>query len=239
VLYFIVSLEDCLYLVSSSIKNAYPARLCGVNKMVDIGLLNAFAPVILFPSSDAATLFGVVFLIWMLSEIIGGVIIPSLRRKGERIRRRRSASSILPILAACFTWFVSKLFAAYGIAMLPSYVTYVGSALVLAGTAVRQWAIAVLGRYFSDMIGVQKDQKVVQNGPYRLIRHPSYAGLLLIFIGWGLAFQSWGALLAVILVFGVCFGYRMISEERMLTSELGKSYTEYMKRTKRIIPFLI
>jgi protein-S-isoprenylcysteine O-methyltransferase Ste14 len=89
------------------------------------------------------------------------------------------------------------------------------------------------------MIGVQKDQKVVQNGPYRLIRHPSYTGLLVIFIGWGLAFQSWGAVLAVILVFGFCFGYRMISEERMLTSELGKSYTEYMKRTKRIIPFLI
>jgi protein-S-isoprenylcysteine O-methyltransferase Ste14 len=109
---------------------------------------------------------------------------------------------------------------------------------MLVGTAFRQWAIAVLGRYFSGVIGVQKEQKVVESGPYRLIRHPSYTGVLIFVVGMGLAAQSWAAVFVEIAIFGVVYGYRIFVEEKVLVNELGNSYVEYMKKTKRVIPYI-
>jgi protein-S-isoprenylcysteine O-methyltransferase Ste14 len=103
----------------------------------------------------------------------------------------------------------------------------------------RQTAIAILGRFFSLAVSIAQDHNVVEKGPYRFVRHPSYTGVLITFIGLGLAVQSWGALLVLLALFSVSFGYRMWVEERTLLSALGDDYTSYMKRTKRLIPFLI
>jgi protein-S-isoprenylcysteine O-methyltransferase Ste14 len=195
----------------------------------------------LFPSTYAAYIFSIVILIWLLSELIGGRIIPSLKRGGSTVQKKTSARGLnaISVIAWIAVFTASTNFAKNDIAMLPSWVYYVGIAFMLAGIAFRQWAIAVLGRYFSGVIGVQKEQKVVQTGPYRLIRHPSYTGHLLMMVGIGLAVQSWGAVLAVLLIFGLAYGHRMLVEEKVLISEIGNSYVEYMKRTKRVIPFLI
>ena len=107
------------------------------------------------------------------------------------------------------------------------------------GVLVRQYAIAILGRFFSLTVQISEDHKVVEKGPYRLIRHPSYTGILITFMGLGLAVQSWGAVLVLLLFFGISFGYRMRVEERTLLSGLGRDYASYMNRTKRLIPFLI
>jgi protein-S-isoprenylcysteine O-methyltransferase Ste14 len=69
-------------------------------------------------------------------------------------------------------------------------------------------------------------------GPYGFIRHPSYTGALVIFIGLGLAIQSWGAVLSLILLFSLAYGYRMHIEEKALISELGEEYIEYKKGLK-------
>ena len=107
------------------------------------------------------------------------------------------------------------------------------------GILVRQLAIAVLGRFFSLTVRVAEDHRVVEKGPYRLVRHPSYTGILITFIGLALAVQSWGALLVLLGIFSLSFGYRMKVEEKALLSELGQDYASYMKRTKRLIPYLI
>ncbi len=104
---------------------------------------------------------------------------------------------------------------------------------------IRQWAIAVLGRFFSFHVRVVEDHRVVDKGPYRLVRHPSYTGVLITFIGLALAVQSLGALFVLLAVFIVSYGYRMGVEEKALLSELGDDYANYMKRTKRLIPYLI
>jgi protein-S-isoprenylcysteine O-methyltransferase Ste14 len=122
---------------------------------------------------------------------------------------------------------------------LPDCVYYIGIVLMLAGIGFKQWAIAVLGRYFSGVIGVQKDQKVVESGLYRLLRHPSYTGVLIFYAGMGLAVQSWAAVLVGITIFGIVYGYRIFAEEKVLISELGNSYVEYMKRTKRGVPKIV
>ncbi len=110
---------------------------------------------------------------------------------------------------------------------------------MLLGVFVRQWAIAVLGRFFSLTVRVAEDHRVIDKGPYRLVRHPSYTGVLITFIGLSLAVQSLGALLVLLGVFVVSYGYRMRVEEKTLLSELGEDYANYMKRTKRLIPYII
>ena len=78
----------------------------------------------------------------------------------------------------------------------------------------------------------------MDTGPYRYVRHPSYTGALTIFVGLGLALQSWGAVLALLLIFAVVWGYRIHVEEGVLISQLGEAYVSYARRTKRLIPYV-
>lgn len=124
-------------------------------------------------------------------------------------------------------------------APLPDFAFYVGISLMLLGILIRQYAIAVLGRYFSLAVRITEDHKLVDRGPYRYVRHPSYTGALLTFVGLGLSVQSWAAVLVLLLMFAVAYGYRMSVEEETLRSELGQDYVSYMQRTKRLIPYLV
>ena len=199
-------------------------------------------PSSILTSNYAATGFVIVLVCFFVSESIGAMI-SRIRRGGAKVQSARSLRNVASNITVYFAWMAalafSLVFAKTGIALLPDWVYYVGIAVMLAGIAFRQWAIAVLGRYFSGVIGVQKEQKVVESGPYRLIRHPSYTGALIFYAGMGLAVQSWAAALINIAIFGLVYGYRIFLEEKVLISELGNSYVEYMKRTKRIIPKIV
>ena len=192
-----------------------------------------------FPSDLAALVFEIVVIIWVGSEIVGGGIIPRLRRRGTRIKRRDRGTCFAIIGGVWLSVFIALFFGGMDLARLPGWVTWVGFALMLIGIFIRQWAIAVLGSYFSPAVGTQAGQKVVKTGPYRLVRHPAYTGALLIMVGVGLALQSWGAVLVILVIFGLTFGYRMRTEEKVLVNELGEEYVQYMKTTKRIIPYIL
>ncbi len=125
---------------------------------------------------------------------------------------------------------ISFSFSYSGIAQLPDWLFYPGVSLMLLGIVIRQWAIAVLGRFFSLTVRVAEDHKVVEKGPYQFVRHPSYTGALVTFVGLGLAVQSWAALLCLLLMSGLVYGYRIWVEERTLGAELGSDYLSYMKR---------
>jgi len=192
-----------------------------------------------FATGLGLVLFDTAYFIWIASELIGAVLIPRLRRGGATRVRRDRGSMALILLTVWISLGFALAFGYGGVGPLPDWVFYPGIFLMLLGVVVRQWAIAVLGRFFSLKVRVVEDHRVVVKGPYRLVRHPSYTGVLITFIGLALAVQSWGALLVLLTVFGVSYGYRMRVEERVLQSELGRDYAEYMKRTKRLIPFLI
>lgn len=87
-------------------------------------------------------------------------------------------------------------------------------------------------------MSVFEGHKLVDNGPYRLVRHPGYAGSILTMVGIGFAVQSWAAVLILSLVCGIAYGYRIRVEEAALLKELGEDYSKYMSRTKRLIPFI-
>ncbi len=111
-----------------------------------------------------------------------------------------------------------------------------GVALVLTGAALRGWAIVTLGRHFRRVVTIEPDQRLIRRGPYRVLRHPSYTGLLLAWGGLGLALGSWvGAAVATV---GMLIGLlpRIRVEERALRSNFGSEYEEYEHATWRLVP---
>jgi protein-S-isoprenylcysteine O-methyltransferase len=113
-----------------------------------------------------------------------------------------------------------------------------GVVLFVAGLILRWWAIITLGRFFTVDVTIEKDHELVERGPFRMVRHPSYTGVLLAFVGFGLSLRNWAALLVILLPIGAAFIHRMNVEEDALSRALGQRYADYMKRTKRLVPFV-
>jgi len=112
----------------------------------------------------------------------------------------------------------------------------VGLALMLAGIVLRHWAVLTLGRFFTVDVRVQPGQTVVESGPYRWVRHPSYTGLILFFAGLGLALSDWASLAVVVLVPTAGLIVRIRSEEQALMDGLGEPYEAFAARRRRLIP---
>jgi protein-S-isoprenylcysteine O-methyltransferase Ste14 len=113
----------------------------------------------------------------------------------------------------------------------------VGLAILAVGVALRFYAVIVLGRFFTLVVMTRRDQHVVDTGPYRWIRHPSYTGFLLALAAVMLSYANWLALIGVLPALAG-FLYRIRVEERVLSDELGEPYRSYMRRTKRLVPFV-
>ena len=115
----------------------------------------------------------------------------------------------------------------------------VGSVLILAGLTLRLVSILTLGRLFTVNVAIHSDHPVVEKGPYRFVRHPSYSGLLLAFIGLGISFQSWLSILVLLVPIVPAVANRVAKEERALLSFLGPPYAAYCARTKRFVPWVV
>jgi protein-S-isoprenylcysteine O-methyltransferase len=114
----------------------------------------------------------------------------------------------------------------------------VGVLCFAAGIALRWYAIAHLGRFFTVDVVVVSGQHVVNTGPYRYLRHPAYSGALLAFLGFGLCFGNVLSLLVLMLPITMVFLRRIRIEEAALMQALGEPYRSYMLRTSRLIPWL-
>jgi protein-S-isoprenylcysteine O-methyltransferase len=115
----------------------------------------------------------------------------------------------------------------------------IGLALVWAGMVLRLWAVLVLGQFFRITVIVQDQHRLVESGPYRLLRHPAYTGTLLTLLGFGLAFGNWIAL--ALLTGGplIAYSYRIAVEERALRARFGPQYEAFARDRWRLVPFLI
>jgi protein-S-isoprenylcysteine O-methyltransferase Ste14 len=116
-------------------------------------------------------------------------------------------------------------------------VRWLGVVLFGAGGALRIWPVFVLGDRFSGLVAIQPGHRLVNSGVYRVIRHPSYLGLLVSSLGWGLAFRAGaGVLLAALLIPPLLA--RIGAEERLLREQFGAEYDAYRARTSRLLPGL-
>jgi len=154
------------------------------------------------------------------------------RQSTLRLVQAFGVSMVLLLLAPLFNYFH------LGQAGSEGFLGWFGVLLMVLGIALRAWSTRVLGRFYTRTLLTDAGQRVVQEGPYRLVRHPGYSGSLLIWIGAGLAVSNWIALTLVTLVCLIAYIYRMRSEEAMLVARFGQEYEEYRRRTKRLIPYL-
>ena len=116
-------------------------------------------------------------------------------------------------------------------------VRWVGFFLYSAGGVVRLAPVFVLGRRFSGLVAIQPEHRLVTGGLYGVIRHPSYLGLFVLMLGWGLAFRSGVGVVIAVLSFGVLLA-RIEAEERLLSETFGAEYDAYRARTWRLVPYI-
>jgi protein-S-isoprenylcysteine O-methyltransferase Ste14 len=179
----------------------------------------------------------ITFYLWVLSE--GAILIKTKRDRKEVVSENKDKGSYRIIVVGIFIcMIVNQLCNSMKLGYVDTAISNLGSILIIIGMCIRLWAVTVLGRHFSLVVSVDSKQKIIQNGPYRLIRHPSYTGLLVSFIGIGLAFQTWVGSLFAFVFFIVVFGYRISIEEKALTGMFPDEYPSYIQKTSRLIPFV-
>jgi protein-S-isoprenylcysteine O-methyltransferase Ste14 len=189
------------------------------------------------PNPLAAGLYQVLFVVWIVGEVV--IFGRSAWRRDARIRDR---GSLIVVLGSVFVGLtlgsaLASAVPAADIRQRADAVFLLGLVLMAGGIALRFTAVIVLGRYFTPVVMVGRGQRVVDTGPYRWVRHPSYTGSLLTIAGVLLAMTNWLALLALLPVIAGLL-YRIRVEEQALSEQLGDAYRSYMRRTKRLVPFL-
>jgi protein-S-isoprenylcysteine O-methyltransferase Ste14 len=157
---------------------------------------------------------------------------PSAQDKGTF--RALVIGSPLAVIAASMASFIPSLTIPY-----PFVAMVLGTILLVTGAVLRRNCFNALGKSFTGTVIVSKDQRIIQSGVYRLVRHPSYTAAFLMFTGIGLALGSWLSVAILVLVHCYLYGIRVSVEEKALLETLGEPYRQYMSRTKRFIPFVI
>ena len=177
-------------------------------------------------------------MIYLVSEILLSLTRRSRSKTGTK-QDRSTLGIIWLVIAISITAgvFVARTFRAAALPHGPILAS-ASVTLFVAGLILRWWAIITLGRFFTVDVTIEKDHELVERGPFRVMRHPSYTGVLLAFAGLALSLRNWAALLVILLPIGATFIHRMNVEEEALLRALGSRYAEYMKRTKRLMPFV-
>ena len=176
-----------------------------------------------------------ILLLWFIIEFVRRIY---ARQSTDYSADRRLSGTIFILLLICFL--VSSIVHSAGIGnwTAPIWGNWLGVALLVSGVIFRQYAITVLGRFFSPVIQIQQDHQLVKSGPYRFLRHPTYTGMLLAFYGAGLALGNWIIFVAFVILPTLAILRRIKVEEEMLEAHFGKEYQDYRSGTKKLIPFV-
>jgi protein-S-isoprenylcysteine O-methyltransferase Ste14 len=175
---------------------------------------------------------------WFASEIIVGVVTRTKRSTGN-VRDRGSLLILWIVIVSAVT--VSQWIGETGPRNMlggPHGLKTAGAIIMVVGLAIRWTAILSLGKSFSSNVAIQDSQTIKKTGMYRFVRHPSYLGLLLVFLAVGLHTRNWIGLAVAFLPTTAALLYRMDVEERALAAAFGEEYVAYSRDTKRLVPGL-
>jgi protein-S-isoprenylcysteine O-methyltransferase Ste14 len=194
-----------------------------------------------FPFTSNPTLaatFCIACAAWILPEIAAWRMKRSSDSSQARDRGSLKLIVVLWWLGIALAVLIAALLPQAAILWNPTVVCVAGICLMFMGVALRWYSASILGKYFTFDVAVQGGQALIEVGPYRYIRHPSYSGALLSLSGFGFALGNWAALAAAMACLGFAYLYRIPVEERALSSALGDTYRQYMDRTWRLVPFV-
>lgn len=181
----------------------------------------------------------------MLVEAFGAVWIvlelrQSIKQRPEGVRAGVANEIVFRLTVAIGALVASVLLRwAPGAVIRPAAAAgWTGFGLLTGGIALRLWSFRTLGRYFTFVIQTSTDQPVITTGPYRFVRHPSYAGILLIVVGAGFFIGNWLSLLGLTVAVVTGSVFRIRVEEQVLLQALGDDYRTYAAGHKRLVPFV-
>jgi protein-S-isoprenylcysteine O-methyltransferase Ste14 len=185
------------------------------------------------------SLVQIITIIWLASEIL-----LSLLRRGKNKSQDfdKANSLILWIIIILSISIGINIAAKSGSSGIGSFsrgypmTSYIGLLLILSGIAVRWTAILTLGRQFTTTLTIVDDHKIIDSGIYKYIRHPSYTGALMSFLGLSIIFSNW--ITFIVIFVPILFGYifRINTEEKLLINHFGEEYIIYARKTHRLIP---
>jgi protein-S-isoprenylcysteine O-methyltransferase Ste14 len=180
----------------------------------------------------------------ILSLSVGAFLVGELSQ-ALRVRRGADRTNLRAELLFRAMFFAGILLIPTGRAVAPDatigggvWIFSLGVLVAWLGLLLRWWSFVVLGKYFSVVLRTSQDQPVVDRGPYRLLRHPSYTGLLLAFVGAGLMVDNWVSTAGSVALLLVALVYRIRLEERALEAALGDRYRDFAAGRARLVPFL-
>ncbi len=162
-----------------------------------------------------------------------------LRRAGSNAsaKDQNSLLVIWAVVAAAMLIGVALTYALPALALPhPRAFYFAGVVIFVAGLVLRWYAIRYLGRWFTVNVAIADDQPLIQTGPYALMRHPSYTGALMAFLGFALCLGNLAALVVVVAASLGVFSWRIHIEEKVLAHAFGQRWLDYCTRTKRLIP---
>ena len=187
-------------------------------------------PIENFPNKFFASIFSILFVIIILIEL--RILLRSKEQKDDK-------KSLLLILIGIFIPLIVMVILSFtNLGKINPLISYTGLLLLILGFLLRQHSIITLGKYFTPVITKIKNQKIIQEGPYKYLRHPSYTGLFLELFGAAISFSNWISILFVIVLLFPSLLYRINLEEAFLSKNF-KDYKNYQKKTWKLIPFII
>jgi len=187
-----------------------------------------------FADARAATLFEILFCIWILAEIVN-----NLWSKKNTVPTTQDRSSYGVVTVTLFGGlFIIAACRSFQIGVLSGLLQYAGLIVIAGGILLREWAVLVLGKHFTVRVQTDNTYAMVTSGPYHYIRHPSYTGSLLALTGIALAVGTWFGAILVILISLIAYEYRIRVEEAALLRTFGPEYEHYKARTGKLLPKL-
>lgn len=182
-------------------------------------------------------IFIIVWSIWFLSEII----LNRFLRSGKKIKKDHDKGTIriiwVTIGIANSLGIIIAIFLRAPISQ-NFLIPYAGLILILLGMIVRFISIWQLGRFFTVDVTIRDNHTIKKDGIYLIIRHPSYLGSILSFIGFGISLNNWITLLITSIPLIIAMLYRIKIEEKLLIDQFNGEYLDYIKKTYRLIPWI-
>ncbi|MCY0909514.1 MAG: isoprenylcysteine carboxylmethyltransferase family protein [Sulfobacillus thermotolerans] len=177
-----------------------------------------------------------VLLIWLILDVIA-----IMRHRLPSTQNQDKGSFRVIWMTVAVAFLLADTIGLWGRAWNPPFPTELriaGIALLVMGIIFRHYSIRVLGRFFTPQVVIQDQHALVRQGPYRWLRHPSYTGAWIAFIGVGLSSRGVLSLLVFTIIPLTGLLYRIRVEEYALHRALGTAYDDYAKSTWRLIPFV-
>ncbi len=181
----------------------------------------------------------------MITVMVYGAILsmtqPGMPSNNDKTDKHDKYSMYLILIGGISCFVIPIMDYAYGrerTILTSHFSTWLGILMMFGGVLFRWWSIHILGKFFTAKVQILNDHQLIQEGPYQILRHPSYLGAWVSMMGISVFLQSIPGLVFSVVVYCFINGYRIECEEKALLEKFPDAYRKYQEKTWRMIPYI-